>query len=149
MKERKGHKTIIVPCMISLSEDSDASDMHDEFLDLWKGLDVFAYVKSQDNRWYHEEEEDLTNRSHYTSQYCEDPWISMTVMADGSAVPCTQDYDCEMAMGNCNEDSLEKIWNGDRYREFRHWHASGEFPAGYKCVERCDRVKLFERLKNG
>lgn len=146
MKHKKGYKTLIVPTMIALSNDEAAKEMHAEFLSLWKNLDVFAYVKSQDNRWYHQEDDDLENRSHYAAQYCEYPWTSMTVMADGSVVPCTQDYDCEMALGNVKDESLDAIWNGERYREFRHWHVTGDFPAGHKCVERCDQVKLFQRI---
>jgi radical SAM protein with 4Fe4S-binding SPASM domain len=146
LKARKGYKTIIVPCMIALNEDDEAQKMHQRFLDMWKGYDVYAYVKSQDNRWYHEEDGDVENRSHYAQQYCEYPWTSMTVMADGSAVPCTQDYDCEMALGSIHEESLEEIWNSQKYQDFRRWHVTGEFPKGFKCVARCDQVKLFERL---
>jgi len=146
MRDRKGYKTIIVPTMIALKEDDDAREMHRRFMDMWKGYDVFAYVKSQDNRWYFEADERLKNRSHYQQQYCEYPWTSMTVMADGSVVPCTQDYNCEMAMGNIAENTLEEIWNGENYRNLRHWHATGNFPSDHKCVARCDQIKLFTRL---
>ena len=81
MKEKKGYKTLIVPTMISLCEDDDSLEMHEKFLDMWKGYDVFAYVKSQDNRWYFEVDETMTNFSHYSKQYCEYPWTSTTVMA--------------------------------------------------------------------
>jgi radical SAM protein with 4Fe4S-binding SPASM domain len=148
MKAAKGFKTIIVPTMIALNDDQQSREMHQAFLDLWKGHDVFAYVKSQDNRWYHEEDDHLENRSHYAQQYCEYPWTSLTVMADGSVVPCTQDYDCEMALGNAHQNTLDEIWNGDNYARFRHWHATGDFPAGHKCLTRCDQVKLFQRLAN-
>lgn len=148
MRDRKGYKTVIVPTMIALSEDDEAKEMHQRFLDLWKDHDVFAYVKSQDNRWYFEGDEEMENRSHYQEQYCEYPWTSATVMADGSVVPCTQDYDCEMAFGNIHENTLEEIWNGENYQNFRHWHVTGNFPKGHKCAERCDQVKLFNRLKN-
>ena len=148
MRDRQGYKTIIVPTMIALSEDNDARKMHDQFLNLWKDYDVFAYVKSQDNRWYFEDDQEMENRSHYREQYCEYPWTSMTVMADGSVVPCTQDYDCEMAQGNINDQTLEEIWNGENYNNLRHWHVTGNFPAGHKCSERCDQVKLFSRIKD-
>ncbi len=147
LKERKGYKTTIVPCMINLAGSDENQEMQREFLDLWKGLDVFAYVKSQDNRWYFEEDEKVENRSHYFGQYCEAPWLSLTVMADGSVVPCTQDYDCELAMGNARTSSLKDIWNGDEYKKLRHFHVTGKFPAGHKCVERCDLPKLFQRMK--
>jgi len=147
MKEKKGHKTIIVPCMVALSEDLQSREMHEEFLDLWKDLDVFAYVKSQDNRWLYEEGGKLVNRSHYMEQYCEFPWTSVTVMADGSVVPCTQDYDCEMIMGDAKKDTLESIWNNDNYQNLRRWHISGDFPTGFKCSERCDLKKLHQYIK--
>ena len=149
MKEKRGHKTIVVPCMIALSEDMQSREMHDEFLDLWRDLDVFAYVKSQDNRWLYEEGEELVNHSHYMDQYCEFPWTSVTVMADGSVVPCTQDYDCEMIMGDAKKDALESIWNNENYRNLRKWHINGNFPKGFKCSERCDLKKLHQYVKEG
>ena len=97
-----------------------------------EGYDVFAYVKSQDNRWYFEVDETMTNFSHYSKQYCEYPWTSTTVMADGSVVPCTQDCNCEMAQGNVKEESLADIWNGENYNNLRHWHITGNFPKGHK-----------------
>ncbi|MBT4889929.1 MAG: radical SAM protein [Rhodospirillales bacterium] len=148
MREKKGYKTLIVPTMIALSEDDDTKEMHQKFLDMWKGYDVFAYVKSQDNRWYFEDDDEMDNNSHYQEQYCEYPWSSMTVMADGSVVPCTQDYNCEMKLGDIHDNSLQEIWNGDAYEKFRHWHITGNFPEGHKCATRCDQVKLFNRLKD-
>ncbi len=142
MKAREGHRTLIVPTMIALSDDAEARAMHAQFLDLWKDKDVFAYVKSQDNRWYFEEQAIGANRSHYESQYCEYPWSSLTVMADGSVVPCTQDYDTEMVLGNVRDQSLMEIWNGQPYKDLRHWHVTGTFPPGHKCAERCDQKKL-------
>ena len=53
----------------------------------------------------------ILNKSHYAEQYCEYPWISTTVMADGNVVPCTQVSNNELVMGNINENSLEEIWN--------------------------------------
>jgi radical SAM protein with 4Fe4S-binding SPASM domain len=147
LKREKGYQTLLVPTMIALSEDDEAKAMHREFLKLWEGRPVFAYVKSQDNRWYHEEDDTLSNRSHYESQYCEYPWTSLTVMADGSVVPCTQDYNVEMVLGNVLEQSLEEIWNGPAYADLRRWHVEGGFPAGHKCAERCDQKKICGYLK--
>ena len=87
--------------------------------------------------------------SHYSDQYCEFPWTSVTVMADGSVVPCTQDYDCEMIMGDAKKDALESIWNNENYRNLRKWHINGNFPKGFKCSERCDLKKLHQYVKEG
>lgn len=144
MKEEKGYKTLIVPTMIELNSGEDNKEMQQQFIDMWKGLDVFAYVKSQDNRWYYEEDEELENKSHYAQQYCEYPWSSMTVMANGDVVPCTQDYDCEMKLGNVKDQSLDEIWNGEKYNLLREWHLKGNFPKNFKCVGRCDQTKLYQ-----
>lgn len=150
MKKEKGFKTLVVPTMISLSEGPEARAQHRRFLDLWEGHDVWAYVKSQDNRWYFEEQTDKpTNHSHYAAQFCEQPWIALTVMANGDVVPCTQDYNTEMKMGNIRENTLEEIWNGDAYRRFREYHVTGQFPPGHKCVSRCDQKKIYQYLGNG
>jgi radical SAM protein with 4Fe4S-binding SPASM domain len=147
LKKERGYKTLLAPTMIALSEDTASQKMHSRFMDLWKGKDVFAYVKSQDNRWLLEKDETMENRSHYETQYCEYPWTSITVMADGSAVPCTQDYDTEMVLGNVNDQTLEEVWNGESYRNLRRMHITGEFPNGHKCNERCDQRKLYQYLK--
>jgi radical SAM protein with 4Fe4S-binding SPASM domain len=147
LKKERGYKTLLVPTMIALSEDTASRQMHSKFMDLWKGKDVFAYVKSQDNRWLLEEDENMENRSHYETQYCEFPWTSLTVMADGSVVPCTQDYDTEISLGNVNEQTLEEAWNGETYKNLRRMHITGEFPDGHKCNERCDQRKLYQYLK--
>jgi radical SAM protein with 4Fe4S-binding SPASM domain len=147
LKKQKGYKTLLVPTMIALSQDSDSRKMHSEFMELWKDKDVFAYVKSQDNRWLLEEDTNMKNHSHYETQYCEFPWTSLTVMADGSVVPCTQDYDIEMVLGNVNEQTLEKIWNGPKYQKIRKMHITGKFSKGHKCLERCDQKKLYQYLK--
>ena len=130
--------------MIELNENVGNREMQMEFMDMWKELDVYAYVKSQDNRWYYEEDQEKTNKSHYAQQYCEYPWSSMTVMAYGDVVPCTQDYYCEMKLGNVKEQSLEQIWNGTKYNLLREWHLKGNFPEHHKCANRCDQIKLHQ-----
>jgi radical SAM protein with 4Fe4S-binding SPASM domain len=147
LKEEKGFDTKIVVTMIALGVSNDDLETQRRFMEIFDPMDVFNYVKSQDNRWYWEGDEDLENKSHYVSQYCEFPWTSLTVMANGEVVPCTQDPDVEMSFGNVHNQTLEEIWNGEAYREFRRWHVTGEFPSGNKCNERCDLPKLYQRLQ--
>ena len=146
IKKERNFKTILVPCMISFRNSEKDKKLHKSFLEFWKPYDVFAYVKSQDNRWLFEKDKDLVNNSHYAKQYCEYPWTSLTVMADGNVVPCTQISNNEIVLGNINENSLEEIWNGKKYEEFRKMHISGKFPENHKCLKNCDQVKLFEYL---
>lgn len=147
LKSEKKFKTKIVCTMLDLSTDEKSILKQKRFIELFKNKDVFAYVKSLDNRWYNDLDEELQNKSHYDSQYCEFPWTSLTIMSNGNVVPCTQDYDAEMVFGNIRNESLETIWNSEKYNEFRQWHISGNYPKGNKCNERCDIKKIYHYLK--
>ena len=147
IKKEKNLQTQVVCTMLALSNDEESLKKQDEFMELWADKDVFAYVKSLDNRWYNDLDESLENKSHYESQYCEYPWSSLTVMANGDIVPCTQDYDVKMVFGNVKEKSLEEIWNSQAYNDFRMWHVSGDFPKDYKCKNSCDQKKLYEYIE--
>jgi len=147
IKKEKGFKTLLVPCMIAFDNDKKNDKLHQDFLNFWKDKDVYAYIKSQDNRWLFEQNETLKNKSHYAKQYCEYPWSSTTIMADGNVVPCTQVSNNEIVLGNVNENSLEEIWNGKKYQELRNMHISGKFPKNHKCDKKCDQIKIYEYLK--
>ena len=146
LKKEKNYRTVLVPCMIALGNSEKDKEMHKNFLDFWLDKDVYAYIKSQDNRWLFEEDHTIKNKSHYAKQYCEFPWTSLTVMAEGNVVPCTQISNNEIVLGNINEQSLEEIWNSEKYKEFRKMHITGKFPKGHKCHHKCDQIKLFEYI---
>lgn len=50
------------------------------------------------------------------------PWIyySLVIHASGNVVPCCRDPKGEEIMGNILFQSLDEIWNGEKYQEFRH-----------------------------
>lgn len=148
IKRERNFKTLFVPCMIALGNSSKDKEMQERFLEFWKDKDVFAYVKSQDNRWLFEQDEKIINNSHYAKQYCEYPWTSLTVMADGNVVPCTQISNNEIVLGNIKENTLEEIWNSKKYKDFRNMHVTGNFPKNHKCKNNCDQVKLYEYIGN-
>lgn len=48
--------------------------------------------------------------------FCYDPWESINIEPNGDVFPCSVS---SQVMGNINEESLEQIWNGARYQDFR------------------------------
>ncbi len=146
LKEKGSYPVTIVICMIKLNRDVDKEA--EEFFKIWRGKDVYAYIKSLDNQWYFKNEKSEQAKSHYESQYCEFPWTSLTVMVDGTVVPCTQDFNCEMPMGSVMDKSLEEIWNSEEYREFRMMHITGKFPRNYRCKDRCDLKIVADYLQD-
>ncbi len=136
MKKEGNYHAKIIACMIKLNKDQDKEA--DEFMKVWENEDICSYIKSLDNQWYYKDQKSEKAKSHYESQYCEFPWTSLSVMVDGTVVPCTQDFNCEMTMGNVMEQSLEEIWNSEKYKNFRMMHIKGEFQKNYRCKNRCD-----------
>ncbi|MCP4264270.1 MAG: radical SAM protein [Candidatus Brocadiaceae bacterium] len=140
LKRRMKADTVIALTMLNFSGNSN---IETRFLDLWKGKDVYAYVKSVDNKWLLDKklEENKTsgeNKSHYKKQYCDFAWTSITILSDGSVVPCTQDINGTWVFGNVKDQSLREIWNSDKYLEFRRLQLSKDHPEDFMCHSKCD-----------
>jgi radical SAM protein with 4Fe4S-binding SPASM domain len=56
---------------------------------------------------------------------CARLWFNPVITWDGKVVPCCFDKDAEYVMGDLNQDSFSKIWNGLKYRIFRKSILSG------------------------
>jgi len=72
-------------------------------------------------------------REHYPS-FCSMASYYMKIRPSGEVYPCCREPR-ELLMGNVNEQSVEQIWNGERYRAFRRAMFSGDYP---KCCSGCD-----------
>ncbi len=53
---------------------------------------------------------------------CDKPWTSVTVLWDGRVVPCCFDYDGLYVLGDLNQQTLKKIWNGEKMQYIRKCH---------------------------
>lgn len=70
--------------------------------------------------WNKKELSGLGNIQKYPrSMPCPFPWQYMVVQWNGDVVPCCRDYNGILTLGNVADASLQKIWNGERYQEFR------------------------------
>jgi radical SAM protein with 4Fe4S-binding SPASM domain len=50
---------------------------------------------------------------------CPFPWERMTILWDGIVVPCCNDYDKKLILGNIAEQKLAEIWNGKAMQALR------------------------------
>ena len=53
-------------------------------------------------------------------------WNEPMVLADGTLVPCCQDVNGQLALGNIKKHSLNDLWNQNTARTLRDKHASGQ-----------------------
>ncbi len=133
LKAKRGLKTTVVITMLDLNKESQG-DEFEKLKEAFKGMDVYVYLKSQDQKWYKGNEE-KTESIHWT-EFCQFPWSSMTVKSNGEVVMCVEDYNNEIILGDAGKESLYDIWNGERYKKFRADHF--DLTPGIKCTGQCD-----------
>jgi wyosine [tRNA(Phe)-imidazoG37] synthetase (radical SAM superfamily) len=133
IKKQRGYMTEIVITMINLNKPWQREQFA-KLQEAFAGLDVYVYLKSQDQMWY-EDNKQQTASLHWT-EFCQFPWSSMTIKSNGEAAECVEDYNNEIVLGNASTESLYDIWNGAKYAKFRRDHL--DLTPGLKCAERCD-----------
>ena len=139
-KNKHLYKTMIIITMLNLNKQSQMEEFV-KLRDAFKGMNVYTYLKSQDQQWYQNKNKG-TDSIHWLEP-CQFPWSSMTIKSNGEAAMCVEDYNNEIILGDTNLESLYNIWNGEKYRIFREEHFKMNHHT--KCSEQCD-MQLFGSL---
>lgn len=79
-----------------------------------------------------------------TDAICRSVWTEAHVFSNGDVVPCCNDYDSEMKIGNAFETPFTHLWNGPTFRQLRKriYHDMQAIP---KCSYCGVNFKLSER----
>ncbi len=133
LKQARNYKTVVVITMLDLNRKNQTEE-YQRLKQAFAGKDVYIYIKSEDQQWYRQDYHGT--KSIHWSEFCKHAWMSMTIKSNGEATMCMEDYDNEIILGDARTESLYDIWNGAKYREFRHDHVVRA--PGIKCSERCD-----------
>ncbi len=83
---------------------------------------------------------------------CLTPWISTYITATGKVLPCCYLTNEKYVMGNINEISFMKIWNGEKYQNFRSLliNSRRNIKECYRCFwNDQDRVNLYRLMLFG
>ncbi len=132
-KAQRNLDTTIVITMINLNK-SWQQEEYEKLEEAFDGMDVYIYLKSQDQQWY-EDNKQQTQSIHWI-EFCQFPWSSMTIKSNGESVECVEDFNNEIILGDAKTESLYDIWNGEKYNKFRMDHFN--LTPGIKCTEQCD-----------
>jgi len=146
LKRKNNLDTTVIITMLDLNKSRQAEEF-EKLKRAFEGSGVYIYLKSEDQLWYRKDYHP-TKAVHWT-EFCQHPWMSMTIKSNGEATMCMEDFNNEIVLGDARKETLYDIWNGEKYREFRRNHLTME--SGIKCVEKCD-MKLaghFCGMKNG
>jgi len=71
---------------------------------------------------------------------CNFPWERMTVLWDGTVVPCCNDYDGKLSLGHLHEGTLCQIWNGPEMQRLRNEFISNRITN--PLCRRCEKLRL-------
>lgn len=133
MKKKYKYATTIVITMLCLSKVGQ-EDEYSKLLKAFKDKDVYIYLKSQDQQWYSDNNQET--KSLHWIEFCQFPWSSMTIKSNGEAAMCVEDFNNEIILGDAKKESLYDIWNGEKYFKLRRDHFN--LTGGIKCTEQCD-----------
>jgi len=114
-KEKHGYQTIIVITMLDLNR-PDQQGEFGKLREAFSGLDVYIYLKNQDQQWY-ENKGEGTNSIHW-QEFCQFPWSSVTIKSNGEAAMCVEDFNNEIILGNAQTESLYDINPVEKYVSF-------------------------------
>ena len=132
-KKKNNYKTVIIITMLNLKRKNQALEF-EQLKEAFKGMDVYIYIKSQDQQWY--KNKYLGTDSIHWLEFCQFPWSSMTIKSNGAATMCAEDFNNEIILGDTRKESLYDIWNGEKYTRLRKEHF--DLKPGIKCTEQCD-----------
>jgi len=143
LKKQEGFKTIIIITMLDLNKNWQ-KDEFDKLRKAFAGRNVYIYLKSEDQQWYRQDFHGT--KSVHWSEFCQHPWMSMTIKSNGEVAMCMEDFNNEIVLGDATRETLAEIWNGQKYRQFRRDHF--DLTPVIKCVGECD-MKLIGSLVQG
>jgi radical SAM protein with 4Fe4S-binding SPASM domain len=66
-------------------------------------------------------------------------WYALTILYDGSVLPCPQDFFGELELGDIKKDSIRMIWNSDKLIHLRENMSNREVTKLKSCTD-CDRL---------
>tara|TARA_R110000868_G_scaffold141154_2_gene357413 strand:+ start:2760 stop:3812 length:1053 start_codon:yes stop_codon:yes gene_type:complete len=70
---------------------------------------------------------------------CREAFYGFTIHVNGNVVPCDRDWGGANVMGNIHEQSVDEIWNGEKYNQFRQRMLSDNKP---DMCKRCEEGRL-------
>lgn len=71
---------------------------------------------------------------------CNYPWRTMVILQDGKVVLCCLDYNGVQVVGDVNKNTIQEIWNGERYRKVREDFKKMQYK-DYPVCMKCDIIR--------
>ncbi len=113
-----------------------------QFISMFENLELDKLYIKRPHNWAGnislDENHEVTQKPMIKS-VCTFPWYALTILWDGTVVPCPQDWYSKMTLGSAAETPLFSIWNGNHMKRLRKQLIEKE-PAPYSPCSQCDRL---------
>jgi len=152
MEARKNMTTPLISLQLLLTRVNENKVTRFKELAGELNVDQLVYKKLRINRkeesGYLPEQEKFVRKSYLNngnklSNLCVRPWISATVLWDGTVVPCCFDAKGEYELGNIKEFKMDNIYNGNILSYFRHG-----LLGSFNTIPLCARCNLSNYFSN-
>jgi radical SAM protein with 4Fe4S-binding SPASM domain len=88
-----------------------------------------SYLPKDKRSWYYDAEAfsaGILRPQFAHNNFCQWIYYSIVILTNGDVVPCCRDTKGEHIMGNILNQTLQEVWNGERYRAFRRELSVGQ-----------------------
>jgi MoaA/NifB/PqqE/SkfB family radical SAM enzyme len=130
-KARGAHHpyTVLQTIVVRREQQADAEEER-AFRARFDGLPLDAFILREAHTWRGVfQDTDRFDPHEYGVKYASCPfiWSTMSVLWDGTVVPCCLDTRGDYPLGQASERPLREIWNGAPLRALRHKLLAGEY----------------------
>lgn len=84
----------------------------------------------------------LFSKTPSSKSSCTFPWLIMSIDSDGEILPCCEDYNATISMGNIKKDTLKSIWNSKQWNKLRSYHRDKDQNCG--SFETCNNCSYLQ-----
>jgi radical SAM protein with 4Fe4S-binding SPASM domain len=146
-KERGAVRPYTILQTVVVRHQEQMKEEEREFRDRFRGLPMDAFIVREVHAWRGTFEEAKTQAGAAGSRYtaCPYVWSTMTVLWDGTVVPCCLDVWADYVLGNCQEQPLLSIWNSEVMRTLQRRLLAKEY-ADIPLCHQCDLLWSNENL---
>jgi radical SAM protein with 4Fe4S-binding SPASM domain len=139
LKETKRNKPYVMFESIEFSnEDNDLKKKRVGFKNRLKTLPLNKFAVRSPHNWGGDYTIPI-DKNPKTFLPCTFLWYALTILYDGSVLPCPQDFFGELKLGNINDESIKRIWNNDKVVPLREAMVTRNYQKLVPCSN-CDRI---------
>jgi len=136
-KELKSKLPFTVLQVIEYEENGDIKNLRQKFLNNFRGLPLNRFVTRKPHNWGGLVNTGKRLKKNYIP--CTFLWYAMVILYNGDLLPCPQDFEAKLKLGNIKEDSIESIFNGQSMQNLRQKIAGNDIDKLTPCHS-CDRL---------